>query len=94
MQYTTTVIKQNIFPKFTYHALRHTHASMMFDAGINEKYIAERLGHKNVVTTLKTYIHVTEYAEQQGTSILNALYCRKENDEKSSSAESAAAQFL
>lgn len=43
--------------------LRHTAASMLFNAGINPKTISERLGHANVAFTIETYCW--NYAHQQ-----------------------------
>ena len=45
---------------YDYHSLRHTHATMLLEAGINPKVVQERLGHKNIETTLQVYTHVTE----------------------------------
>ena len=42
----------------TFHALRHTHASMLIDAGIDIVKISKRLGHANVSTTLDVYSHL------------------------------------
>lgn len=44
---------------FKYHNLRHTHATMLLEAGINPKYIQERLGHATFEFTLKLYAHTT-----------------------------------
>lgn len=41
---------------FKFHNLRHTHATVLFDAGIDAKQIQERLGHATVSTTLDTYV--------------------------------------
>ena len=46
-----------------FHALRHTHATMLLNAGVNIKVIQERLGHSSITTTLDTYSHVTKEGE-------------------------------
>jgi integrase len=38
--------------------LRHTHASLLLEAGVNPKIVSERLGHHSVAFTLDTYAHV------------------------------------
>ena len=43
---------------FTFHALRHTHASLLLMAGENIKVVSERLGHSSVSTTYNIYCHV------------------------------------
>lgn len=49
----------------TFHALRHTHASVLLAAGVSLHSIAERLGHSDVTTTQETYTHIIKELEQQ-----------------------------
>lgn len=42
------------------HEFRHTHCSLLFDAGVTIKEVQERLGHKDVTITLNIYTHVTQ----------------------------------
>lgn len=44
--------------RFSVHSLRHTHASLLFEAGIEPKTISDRLGHSNIQTTLNMYTHL------------------------------------
>lgn len=44
----------------TTHGLRHTHATLLAEAGASLPSIQQRLGHSGKDTTTKTYIHVTE----------------------------------
>lgn len=46
------------------HDLRHSHASLLIELGFSPLLIADRLGHKSVETTLKTYSHL--YPSKQG----------------------------
>lgn len=43
---------------FTFHGLRHTHATILLSDGEFINVVSERLGHSDVDTTLKTYGHV------------------------------------
>ena len=52
------VIKDAGLPHIRLHDLRHTHATMMMEQGVNPKIVSERLGHASVVITLDTYSHV------------------------------------
>lgn len=45
-------------PTLRLHDLRHTHATLLLQAGINPKIVSERLGHHSVAFTLDTYAHV------------------------------------
>jgi len=40
------------------HDLRHTHATLMLEAGVHPKIVQERLGHSTIATTLDIYSHV------------------------------------
>lgn len=51
----------------TPHGLRHTHASLLFSAGVEPKNISDRLGHSTVQITLDLYTHITE--EQRADTV-------------------------
>lgn len=42
-------------PNYGFHLFRHTHASMMLNAGMNWKELQHRMGHKSITTTMDTY---------------------------------------
>lgn len=46
-------------PLIALHGLRHTHATLLLEAGVDVKTVSERLGHDTVQTTLELYGHVT-----------------------------------
>ncbi|MDF2910621.1 MAG: hypothetical protein K0Q56_1502 [Sporolactobacillus laevolacticus] len=46
--------------RVTFHALRHTHASIQLYNGRSISWVSKRLGHKNIMTTYKTYIHIID----------------------------------
>ena len=48
----------------TTHSLRHTHCSLLFEAGASIKEVQDRLGHSDVKTTMNIYAHVTEKAKE------------------------------
>lgn len=55
--------------KIRVHDIRHSHASLLIEMGINIILISERLGHEKIQTTLDTYSHLypnkhEEVAEQ------------------------------
>jgi integrase len=45
-------------PRISFHALRHTNASLLLDAGVNIKVIQERLGQRDAALLLKRYAHL------------------------------------
>lgn len=42
------------------HSLRHTHTSLLAEAGVDLAVIQERLGHKNDDITRRVYLHITQ----------------------------------
>ena len=54
------LIKRNNLKPISPHGLRHTHASLMFESGIQPKEISDRLGHNNIKTTLDLYTHIND----------------------------------
>lgn len=61
----------------TVHGLRHTHASISLYKKVSIYYISERLGHKNIETTMKDYAHVLKELkledEQEITNIFSKM---------------------
>ncbi|WP_270754912.1 tyrosine-type recombinase/integrase [Ligilactobacillus ruminis] len=47
------------------HGFRHTHASLLFEAGATIKEVRTRLGHSSSKTTLDIYTHVTQPKKQE-----------------------------
>lgn len=45
-------------PRIRLHDLRHTHATLLLQGGVNPKVVTERLGHTNVAFTMSVYQHV------------------------------------
>ncbi|WP_180370490.1 tyrosine-type recombinase/integrase, partial [Oenococcus oeni] len=54
-------------PEISVHGLRHTHASLLLYAGVSIGSVARRLGHSNMNTTQRTYLHVIQELENQDT---------------------------
>lgn len=78
MQHTSNVIRNTIYSNFSFHALRHTHASQLYAAGVSDKYISERLGHKGEHITKDVYIHLTDKARTNSRKVLEELYQKPE----------------
>ena len=56
-------------PILSPHALRHSHAVHLLEAGANLKYVSSRLGHKTIKTTADTYLHITKKIEQDSLDL-------------------------
>lgn len=57
--------------KFSPHTFRHTHTTNLIEAGVSPKDVQERLGHKNINTTLGIYAHVTKKSRDQVAKIFD-----------------------
>ncbi|MFV0379626.1 MAG: site-specific integrase [Anaerorhabdus sp.] len=57
-------------PTISFHGLRHTHASLLLFAGVTIASVARRLGHSNMTTTQKTYLHIIHELENQDTDLV------------------------
>lgn len=52
--------KTSLTKRLHTYMLRHTHISLLAEAGVDLPYIMNRVGHKNSKTTTDIYLHVTE----------------------------------
>lgn len=57
-------------PVISFHGLRHTHASILLFAGVSIASVARRLGHSNITTTQKTYLHIIQELESKDIDII------------------------
>ncbi|WP_314790561.1 tyrosine-type recombinase/integrase [Mogibacterium diversum] len=53
--------------------MRHSHASLLANNGVNILEISRRLGHSNIEQTLNTYSHFYPQEEDKALSILNKI---------------------
>lgn len=55
-------------PRLTFHAFRHTHASILLNAGLPYKEIQTRLGHAKLSMTMDIYSHLSKDNQKNATS--------------------------
>lgn len=67
------IIKRELNIKFDFHSLRHTHATMLAESGVNPKTLQIRLGHEKIETTLQTYIHDTKAMQDETVDIFERI---------------------
>jgi integrase len=53
------LVKRAGVPRIRIHDQRHTNATLLLADGWDPKLVGERLGHRDIATTLRTYYHVT-----------------------------------
>jgi len=56
-----------------FHALRHTYATMQFEAGLPLKTVSILLGHSSTEITSNTYTHVLKKEKEKSIDILSVL---------------------
>lgn len=54
-------------PELTPHSLRHTHTSLLAEAGVSLEQIMARLGHRDDETTRNIYLHVTKPKKKEAS---------------------------
>ena len=64
-KYLREVSKRVIGREITPHTLRHTHVSLLAEAGVPLETISRRLGHSGSKVTKEVYLHVTKRLEEQ-----------------------------
>lgn len=65
--------KRIIGRPLTVHSLRHTHASLLAEAGYPLESISRRLGHENSDITKEVYLHITEGIKKKDADLLDAI---------------------
>lgn len=64
----------SIQKKATPHIFRHTHISMLTEAGVDLNTIMNRVGHDDRETTLKVYTHVTEKMKKNASEKVSSHF--------------------
>ena len=80
-QHVSSVIHKKLnFPEYDTHSLRHTHATMLMENGVDMNYIQHRLGHKDISVTMNIYTnHITDKIKYNNNNILNSIYNETES---------------
>lgn len=67
------VSKKELDFTFTFHMLRHTHATLLMQHNVNPIEIQRRLGHANIRVTLDTYSHSTKESARAVAQIFDSI---------------------
>ncbi|MCT3403738.1 tyrosine-type recombinase/integrase [Lactobacillus helveticus] len=67
------ICDKNGLRRIKIHGFRHTHASLLFNAGVPMEDVKQRLGHASIQTTMDIYTHVTK-DKQDKTALSFAQY--------------------
>lgn len=67
-------IKKSGVPRIRIHDLRHSHATMLINNGVNIVAVSRRLGHSDINITLKVYSHLLRKTEDEMVTTISNLH--------------------
>ena len=76
MRYFNAWCKETFGKGYSFHSFRHTHASMLLEAGDghNLEMVSKRLGHSNINITAKVYSHILSRRKGSMLNMLNDIF--------------------
>lgn len=72
--------------KLRVYDLRHSHASLLINEGVQPKKISERLGHSSIKLTMDTYGHLFESSDRDSATKMEKLLAPKEAEKDAAQA--------
>jgi integrase len=75
-RYFAKGIEKSGVKKIRLHDLRHSHATMLINAGVNIVAVSKRLGHSDINQTLKTYTHLLKDTDDKMMEYINSKHAR------------------
>lgn len=71
-----SLLKKAKLPMLRFHDLRHTAATLMLARGVNAQVVSRKLGHEDIVVTLKVYGHLLPSMEEHAAATMATAYSR------------------
>jgi integrase len=68
------LMRAKIKKQVTFHALRHTHASILLSKGVQLLTVSKRLGHADPNITLQTYAHVLDEMKDSESDKIKQIF--------------------
>ena len=68
------LIRAKIKKRVTFHALRHTHASILLAKGVQLLTVSRRLGHADPNITLQTYAHILDEMKDSESDKIKQIF--------------------
>ncbi|MEF2969106.1 site-specific integrase [Paenibacillus sp. M1] len=66
-------LRKHDLPRIRLHDLRHTFASVMYEAGVDLKAISEIMGHSDIGTTSRIYTHLLDNTHKKKLSVMSKI---------------------
>lgn len=73
IRYFNMYCRDTFGPGLTFHSLRHTHATMLLEAGEDLELVSKRLGHGSIATTARVYSHILDKRRGQMRATLDQI---------------------
>lgn len=70
-------LEKNNLPKIRLHDLRHSNATMLAAAKVNQVTIQKRLGHSDITTTMRYYTHMLPAMDADAADTLDEMILKK-----------------
>jgi integrase len=58
----------------SFHALRHSCASLLLAEGVPTREVSDLLGHSDVALTLRTYTHIIKAQRQRTAGVIDRMF--------------------
>lgn len=71
--YNQIVSEEKQIPVISIHGLRHTSATLLIANNVDVKTVSERLGHKQIGTTLNIYTHALKERDENASNVLDTV---------------------
>lgn len=69
-----TILKHIGIKPIKFHALRHTYATRLFEAGVPPKTVQHLMGHSDITTTMNIYTHVMKNEKLEAVEKINNIF--------------------
>ena len=69
----TKICKELRIPHRSFHSIRHSYATRLFELGVPIKTVQILMGHSDIATTMNVYTHVMEDSKNEALEKLNTL---------------------
>lgn len=70
----TTILNNSDIDHITFHGLRHTYCTRLFEAGVPPKTVQSLVGHKDIETTMNVYTHVMKETKIEAVDKINSIF--------------------
>lgn len=70
----SSVLKSNDIELITFHGLRHTYCTRLFEAGVPPKTVQSLVGHSDIETTMNIYTHVMKETKMEAVDKINSIF--------------------